>query len=147
MLAATMPLCDALEADSTGIITSVMAWMTNVLSGASPTMFLVLVVTLFMLVTQVAHNLVLMLVFIPLLAKMGLSYGINPLVIINLIWFAAQSAFLLPASSSPSAMVYGNVQWISTKKAYMYNAMYVILGIILLNLVGVPLAQFIFPGM
>lgn len=72
--------------------------------------------------------------------------GLIPLVIINLIWFAAQSAFLLPASSSPSAMVYGNAQWISTKKAYMYNAMYVILGIILLNLIGVPLAAVYFPG-
>ncbi len=147
MLAATMPLCDALEADSTGIITSVMGWMTSVLSGASPTMFLILVVVLFICTTQIAHNLVLMLVFIPLLAKMGLSYGIHPFVIINVIWFCAQSAFLLPASSSLSAMTYGNVQWISTKRAYMYNGMFVIIAMFVMVVLGVPLAQFIFPGM
>lgn len=147
MLAATMPLCNALESEETGIITSVITWMTATLSDASATMFLILVVILFMLVTQVAHNLVLMLVFIPLLAKMGLNYGINPLVLINIIWFAAQSAFLLPASSSPSAMVYGNSKWVSSKHAYMYNGMYVILAMILMSVIGVPFAQFMFPGM
>lgn len=53
-----------------------------------------------------------MVIFIPVLAKLGLNYGIHPFVITNLIYFAAQSAFLLPASSSQAAMIYGNTEWV-----------------------------------
>ncbi len=147
MMAATMPLSAALESDTTGIIASVTEWMSTALAGVSPTMFLVLIVVVFIIATQFAHNLVLAMVLMPMLATLGLNYGIHPFVIINLVWFAAQSAFLLPASSSPSAMIYGNVNWISTKKAYMYDAMFVVLAMLTLIVVGIPLTQFLFPGM
>ena len=147
MLAATNPLSAALESEKTGIIIAVTKWMTATLSDVSATMFLVLVVVVFVIATQFAHNLVLAMVLMPMLAKIGLTYGIHPFVIINLVWFSAQSAFLLPASSSTAAMIYGNVNWISTKKAYMYDAMFVILAMVTLIVVGIPLTQLMFPAL
>lgn len=144
LMAATMPLSSALESEKTGILTTVIDWMTVTFSGLSAGAFLIVVVILFLLTTQLAHNMVLMVIFIPVLAKLGLNYGIHPFVITNLIYFAAQSAFLLPASSSQAAMIYGNTEWVSTKYAYMYNISYILIAFIVLTCVGIPLAQFFF---
>ena len=144
MMAATMPLSAAFESEETGILSSVISWMTGVFSGVSATMFLVLVVGLLLLATQVTHNLVLMFVFIPVLAKMGLGYGIHPFIIIILVVMACQCAFLLPASSSPSALIYGSTAWISTKHAYLYNAAFIVMALIVMLVIGVPVGQFFY---
>lgn len=143
MMAATMPLSEALESEKTGILSTIVAWMTEAFSNISPNLFLILIVVLFIIVTQFVHNVVLMVIFIPMLAKLGLEYGIHPFVIGNLIYFAAQSAFLLPASSSPAAMVYGS-EWISTKYAYFYNTLIILLVSIILIFIGIPLSQICF---
>lgn len=147
MMAATMPLGAALESEETGLITTVIGAMNSALSGVSATFYLVLVVVLFTLVTQVFHNIVLAVVFMPVLAELGMNYGIHPFVIINLVWFAAQSAFLIPASSSTAAMIYGNTDWISTKHAYLYNISFILIALIGLIVIGIPLSQALFPGL
>ncbi len=144
LMAATMPLSGALESESTGILTTVIGWMTATFSGLSANVFLLVVVLIFLAATQLAHNMVLMVIFIPVLAKLGLNYGVHPLIIANLIYFAAQSAFLLPASSSQAAMIYGNTEWVSSKHAYLYNISYILVAVVILTLLGIPLAQFLF---
>ena len=147
MLAATMPLSAAIESKDTGLIATVVGLMQKMLGNVNGTFFLVLVVALFLLATQFAHNLVLAIVLMPVIAKLGLDYGIHPFAIINLIWFAAQSAFLLPASSSPAAMIYGNDHWVSNRYAYLYNAAFIIVALIVPVCIGVPLSQVIFPAL
>ncbi len=143
MMAATMPLSAALESEKTGILTTIVSWMTTTFSDVSPTVFLFIIVIIFLAATQIFHNVVLMMIFIPMLAKLGLAYDIHPFVIGNLIYFCSQSAFLLPASSSPAAMVYGN-DWVATKHAYICNTMIVLLISAFMLAIGVPLAQMLF---
>lgn len=144
MMAATMPLSAALESEDVGILSSVIDWMLGTFSGLSATMFMVIVVTLLLLVTQFAHNMVLMIVFIPVLSKMGLNYDIHPFTILILVTLACQSAFLLPASSAPAAMVYGSDRWISKRHAYMYNTAFIIVAFIVLVGMGIPLSGIFF---
>ncbi len=143
MMAATMPLSAALESEKTGILTTIVSWMTVTFSDVSPTMFLFIIVILFLVATQLFHNVVLMMIFIPMLAKLGLAYDIHPFIIGNLVYFCSQSAFLLPASSGPAAMVYGN-EWVASNKAYFYNTLIILLIAAILMIVGVPLAQMLF---
>lgn len=63
LIAATMPICNALEAEECGVLSTVIAWMTQTFSGLGATAFLVIITVLFIVVIQVTHNLVLMMVF------------------------------------------------------------------------------------
>ena len=144
MAATTGPLSAALQSEDTGILNSIVAWITTTFSGLSAIAFLLVIVIIFLAVTQVSNNMILMVVFIPMLAKIGLNYGIHPFVVANLIYFTAQSAFLIPASSSQAAMIYGNTEWVSTSHAFKYNVTYIILALIVLTVIGIPLAQFLF---
>ena len=142
LMAATVPLSSALEAEETGVLATVIAWMTSKFSGLSAVAFLAVIIVLFLLVTQFAHNLILMIVLTPILAKMGLSFGIEPLVVASLIYFTAQSAFLTPASSSQAALIFGNTEWVSQKYAYSYGALYIVIALVIMIFCGIPLAQF-----
>ena len=144
LLATIIPLSAALEAAETGVMDSILGWLSATLSGFSGTMFLVVVVALFLTVTQFTNNMLLMTIFIPVLSKLGLEYGIHPFIIANLIHLSAQSAFLMPGSSSQAAMIYGNTEWVSNNFAFKYNVGYIIIAYVVLIGVGIPLAQLLF---
>ena len=121
LLAATFPLCDAMESEQCGVLPTVMDWLTTTFSSLSPMMFMVGFVALFLITTQVTHNLVLMLVFTPVLTDMGMTFGINPALILVLVFYTAMAAFLTPAASSNAALVFVNREWIDTKWAYFWG--------------------------
>ena len=98
-----------------------MDWLTTTFSSLSPMMFMVGFVALFLITTQVTHNLVLMLVFTPVLTDMGMTFGINPALILVLVFYTAMAAFLTPAASSNAALVFVNREWIDTKWAYFWG--------------------------
>ncbi len=144
LLGAIIPLSAAMEAEETGVMDSILGWLSATLSGFSGTMFLVVVVLLFLTVTQFTNNMLLMTIFIPVLSKLGLDYGIHPFVIANLIHLSAQSAFLMPGSSSQAAMIYGNTEWVSKSAAFKYDVGYIVIAYIVLIGLGIPLAQLLF---
>lgn len=144
LLGATMPLGNALESTDCGVVTTAVAWMTGVFAGLSPTVFMVIVVLLFGVVTQLAHNLILIVVFTPVLAKMALAFGISPMVISVLIAGAAASAFMTPAASANAAIVFGNTEWITRKQAYMLGAVIAVSYWVTLLVVGAPLGTLLF---
>lgn len=144
LLGATMPLGSALESADVGVVSTAVAWMTSVFGGLSPTVFLVSVVLLFGIVTQLAHNLILIVVFTPVLAKMALGFGISPMVMAVLVAGAAASAFMTPAASTNAAIVFGNTEWITRKQAYLLGAIIAVSYWITLLVVGAPLGNLLF---
>lgn len=144
LLGAITPISSALESDETGVMATILGGLSAVLQDFSGTLFLVVVVVLFLTVTQFANNMLLMTIFIPMLSTLGLNYGIHPFVIANLIHLSAQSAFLMPGSSSQAAMIYGNTEWISNKLALKYNVSYIVIAYVVLIALGIPLAQALF---
>lgn len=141
LIAATMPLSNALEAEESGVLQTVIAWMTQVFSGLSATAFLVIITVLFILVTQVTHNLVLVMVFTPVLAQMGLNFGANPLLVSFMIYYSAFTAFCTPAASSNAALIFGNAEWINTKQAYLTGILILLIALAVLICIGIPLGN------
>ena len=141
LIAATMPLCNALEAEECGVLKTIIAWMTQTFSSLSGTMFLVVIVALFLITTQVTHNLVLMLVFTPVLTKMGVSFGVNPLLVMMLIFYTAMTAYATPAASSNAALIFGNKEWVATKDAYLTGILILLVAFAVLIGVAIPLGQ------
>ena len=136
LLGAITPISSALESDETGVMATILGGLSAVLQDFSGTLFLVVVVVLFLTVTQFANNMLLMTIFIPMLSTLGLNYGIHTFVIANLIHLSAQSAFLMPGSSSQAAMIYGNTEWISNKLALKYNVSYIVIAYVVLIALG-----------
>lgn len=144
LIASTMPLSNALEAEESGVLQTVIAWMTQTFSGLSSTMFLVVISALFLIVTQVTHNLVLIMVFTPVLTQMAVTFGVNPMIVMLLIFYTAMTAYATPAASSNAALIFGNEKWVARKDAYLAGFLILIVAFIVVLGVGIPLGNIMF---
>lgn len=144
LIASTMPLCNALEAEECGVLQSVISWMTATFSGMSGFAFLTAMAALFLIVTQFTHNLVLMLVFTPVLTKMGLTFGVDPVIVILLIYYTCMTAYATPAASSNAALIFGNEKWVVRKDAYLVGILIVLVAFVVVLGIAVPLGYALF---
>lgn len=141
LISATMPICNALEADECGVLKSVIGVLTTAFSGFSGLAFLVGMIALFLVTTQFTHNLVLILVFTPVLTQMGMQFDINPMVVMLLIYYTAMTAYATPAASSNAALIFGNEKWVKRKDAYLLGILVVLVAFVILTCVGIPLGN------
>ena len=144
LLAATMPLCAAMESADTGIVATVLGILGPLVAGLSPFAYLAAVLILFGLTTQVVHNMVLIIAFMPTLANLAMSFGIHPALFALIFAMMRQTAFMTPAASAQAVMVFGNTEWITNKQAYLYGAVFFVLVLVLLLAVVYPLGTLLF---
>lgn len=144
LFAATMPLSAAMESDKTGIIATVINALMPVFSQLGTASFLVICLLIFVVTTQFAHNLILIIVFMPVLAALGAGMGIDPYMFGVVFTFAMQLAFLTPGASANAAMIFGNTEWISTKDTYKYGGIFVVMGFALIIVLSMTLGKLLF---
>ena len=128
MFALTTPLGNALEGADAGILSTIIGMLMPILNEMSTAMFIVIVLAIFLFLTQVAHNVVLIIAMAPTLLKLAVAVGVNPTLLAAGICVIAQAAFMTPAASSPSAAVFGNTLWVDTKQAYIVGVIIVVLA-------------------
>ena len=68
------------------------------------------------------------------------SYQMNPAIVVILLSYCTNIAFLLPASSMFGAIVHGN-EWLNSKDIYVYAIFVAIVAILITVLIGYPLAD------
>lgn len=144
MFAVTLPLGNAMESADTGIIATVMGQLTPLFSNMSPFVFAVAALLLFGAITQLAHNLVLMIVFTPVLANLCVEFGIPPLMFAFALAFILQCAFMTPAASAPAAVIFSNTEWILPKQAYFMTAVFVLSAFLVICCIMLPLGWLLF---
>lgn len=144
LLVATEPLANAFNAEECGIMTSIMAVITPILTQMSPVLFLVAALVILGLVTQVVHNLILMVVFIPLLCPMYAGMGGNPFVMFVGLVLMLSMALTTPAASYTSALMFGEPT-MEKKAAYIQGFTHFVFALVLFFLVGMPLANIFLP--
>ena len=118
---------------------SIMAVVTPILTQMSPTVFLLATMLILGLITQVVHNFVLMVVFIPLLAPMYAGMGGNPFVLLMGYILILNMALSTPAASYTSALMFGQMAD-DKKNAYIQGFTHFVFSFVLFALVGWPLA-------
>ena len=139
LMIATVPICAAMEASETGIMVTVMTAVTPFLSSLSPVILVAAIVLFIITVTQFAHNLILLLVFGPVLCQFVSVAGIPPIVFACVFVICLQAAMATPGASANSAMLFGNVEWINKKDAMLMGWLFVIMMAILLVVVVLPI--------
>lgn len=146
MLAASVPISSIIEDTDTGIIPVISRYIVPFLSNLSPIWILIAICAILSAVTQLCHNVVLALVFIPLLVPMMPEMGVSPIAFALTLGIAVSFACVSPASSSNSAMCYADSKHIDMKYMYLYSIGSWIGNLLLLLIVYIPVLTLIFPG-
>lgn len=115
LIAATMPITNALESPESGVLKAVELFLTSAIQGMNPYLAITFIAIILATVTQFTHNAVLLIVFIPMLCPLALNFGINPIVLVITLVYACQTAHVTPGASTQAAMIYANTEWIDKK--------------------------------
>jgi len=140
----SFPVCNALESAEAGVISTIVTAIMPFVNSVSPLVFLLLVSVFFCLVTQISHNLVLIIALVPSLAKIAMGVGLNPVVFGLFFSLCCQIAVASPAASAASAMVFGHSEWVEPKYAYKVGVGTLIVWLLGAVCVMLPATIFIF---
>lgn len=144
LTATVLPLIGLLTNDMTGI----KAFLTNLLqpffAGRPSVIFIALVILFAIILTNLCNNAVTGVILVAISYGFANQMQINTVMLTMLITFSVHLAVLTPAGSPMAAILHGNRQWISAGEIYRYGIITVLLTGLLLILVGLPLANFLF---
>lgn len=144
MCAGSMPIGGMMQAPESGIS----EWVNDIFMSVSGNTHIVittiLLVLLITLITQVGHNMVIIMVVSPIIATVCQNMGINPYPIIILALCAANTGLVTPGGSVLGAMIYANKKYISSKQAFGYGCAQLAVVLVVLVCVGVPLSNILF---
>lgn len=126
---AIMVIAGALTSEGTGIAQA-MAMCGVIVSKMPTAIFVLLVMLVLCIFSQFSMNMVLQMVFAPILAPILVSAGINPMIAVMAVYFGTQWAFMAPSGSMMAALVFGNTEWVNTKILYKCIIPWIILSLI-----------------
>ncbi len=119
MFVATTPIANALESADSGILSTIFALLMPHIQNMAPFVFTVCALLIFLILTQFAHNVVVIIALAPTILSIASTLGVNIGLLAAAICIVAQTAFLTPGASSPAAAVHGNTAWVDVKQAYI----------------------------
>lgn len=146
LLMATFTIGDAVNSDAAGIITQISTILTPIFSKMSAVVFLIASFVLLGMITQIAHNLVLAAVFVPLLSSLAISSGLGEsiAIIVSLgLAVVLLQALITPAASNRGALIFGS-DWIGKHYAFKYGTFAVIAADLVVIIIGIPLGLLMF---
>lgn len=143
LIVATTPLAAAFQAEECGIMTTLMGFLTPILTNMSPAIFIIACTIILGIVTQLVHNLILGIVFIPVLCSLCISMDGNPYACYLAINMALMMAFVTPAASMNAGMIFGH-PWLTPKTAYLQGTLHLVIGLAIALILGLPLANLLF---
>lgn len=128
MFVATTPIANALESPDSGILSTIFALVMPLIQNMSPFVFTVCALAIFLILTQFAHNVVVIIALAPTILSIAAPLGVNVGLLAAAICIVGQTAFLTPGASSPAAAVHGNTAWVDVKQAYILGIVAIVLS-------------------
>lgn len=141
ILASSMPVASMVQHADSGISTLINSVLMSILGDYGMFAIACLFVIFCVILTQVAHNLVMMIVLAPIICNLSLSMGFNAMPILMMLAFAANAGIATAGASVMGAMIFANREWIPTKNAFAYTWSAVAVCAITMCLIGIPLAM------
>ncbi len=140
MIAGSLPIAALMQSADSGVSTMLSGLIVRLFGGVGPFGFIILVVLFFGCLTQVAHNLVLILIVSPVLINVALQLGMNPFPILAAFTCAVNVAIATPGASAMGAMIFGNAEF-TRKQALIYGWGFVFVAFALIIAVLIPLCM------
>lgn len=142
LIAFTMLLSATINKPETGISTA-MTNMFSPLNGLPPLAFIVGAILISIVLTNLASNLVTTIIVMPFLVTYAASAGIDPTVIVAILFVMVQFALCTPAAS-PTTAIAMSQPLVDVGPMMKYGFMILPILILVGFVVGIPLAQFLF---
>lgn len=142
IIVAAILLGNVLTAENTGISAFLNAVLTPIFSGMSTVTFIIVMMVLLMVLTNLCNSLVIGMIMQPVILNFCMTNGINAAPIVTLsIFFVLSCAMVTPAASPFAAMMFGNKNWLDAKDIYKYASIIVLLELVLVLVIGIPLTN------
>ena len=141
LMAAATCVSGAMVGEGTGVREFLSASLGPIFANASPFVFAALLCGVTLLLTNVANNGVVAILAFTVVLIFSTKYEINAAAMVTLLCFTCNMAFLLPASSVFGAILHGNIEWLSPKDIYRYAACIVVICLVVIIVLGIPLAN------
>lgn len=118
LLAAAMSISAPFTSEDTGIT----AWIANIVTplveGRSSFMFIVIISIICCILTNVANNQAVCVLFTPIVLSIGTALGANLPTLIACMMAACNVGMITPPASATGALLHGDKKWIPGKAAY-----------------------------
>ena len=145
LLAGAMVISKALESEETGITQFISDTLSPLLAGKSVLVFSVLLLLTACIVTNFCNNLATGIIFTPIAYTLCVTNpDVNVKGLMMVLITVCSCALATPAGSLPAALVYGNKEWVTGRNALKYGVICVALDLIIMYVVGLPLANVMF---
>ncbi|MDX1509520.1 MAG: DASS family sodium-coupled anion symporter, partial [Woeseiaceae bacterium] len=128
--------------------TGLALWIGNSLEAVGnlpPVLVVMVAATLIIFLTELTSNIATTTTFLPVVAAIAVGAGMDPILLTVPITLAASCAFMLPVATPPNAIVFGS-GLLTIPKMVRAGIALNIIGIVLVSLVSVTLAQRVFGG-
>lgn len=143
MTAFILPISNYMTAEGTGI-KEMLSMMLAPATKFSPVLFIVAVMLFAGLITNVANNVVLAVVILPVAVTFAGQMGLSSLGIACILFIVTQLAMFTPGASVPAGMAFANSEWVKAPMMMKYGAIAVIILIPMFLLIAIPYMYILF---
>lgn len=142
MMVSAIYIGSVLTNESTGVVVFLNAILSPIFGGMSVAMFSIALLGIGCILTNICNSLVIGMLLQPVIATYCAHTGVNSAPLVSIMsMFVLSCAIATPAASPFAAMMFGNKEWLHAKDIYKYNTMIVVLELVLVLLIGLPLAN------
>lgn len=135
MIVVILLLSSLLMSDATGLKPWLVSLLSPILTGFSGIAFLIALFAIALILTNFMNNIIVGIMFLPVLGTFYESVGANPILGVLLILLAINTAFLTPAASPATAMCFARTDWIRTKDVFKV----MVTCVIVFTVIGLPI--------
>lgn len=144
-VAGALYLANAITSDATGIKPFIVKVLNPLLGGGSAIVFVVVMITMAILITNVANNMAMGIVFMSILAAFAEEYaGVNMTALAVTVAMGVFIALLTPAASPYCGMLHARKDLVDTSEILKVFVPMVVVAAVLYIVVGYPLATLLF---
>lgn len=137
-------LINLMESDEAGVINTAVSTITPLVNDLGQVTCIIIIALVLGILTQFLHNMVLGLIFIPIVAGVMVEMGGSPIAATLAISAALMTSFLTPAASTQSAMLFGMNEETDKKRLVGFAGMSVIAGLLCDICILMPISLAIF---
>lgn len=135
---------NVLCSDEAGLMVHVNNFMTEYFTSSSVWIFILCFMAVLNLLTQVSHNVTIVVIGVPIAYSICMAQGLNPVVFTVLVSISAACAFATPAAATITALGFANSDWIGMKYGFKAGISAFIVGLIMMYVVGLPMCSIVF---
>ena len=144
MLVATGPVSAAMQSADCGIMATIVQGVLGMVGNMNWIVFTIVCAVVLGLITQVTHNVIIAIVLFGPLSLVCQQMGGNPIIWFFINYVMNMAAFMTPAASVNSALLFGNTDWVSPKHCYLLGTVWFVINLVTVCLTGFTLGQVLF---